>query len=78
MNCILCKSIEFVCLFIGVSFVLFLVLGFVKLVEFGLYWNSIWVVKYLLVVWFILLFGMVLFVWFIVKYIFYVLGSGIL
>ena len=47
------KSIEFACLLIGASFVSLSALGFAKLAELGLHWNSIWTAKYPLAVWFI-------------------------
>lgn len=71
------KSIEFACLLIGASFVSLSALGFAKLAELGLHWNSVWTAKYPLAAWFVLPLGMALLAWFTAKYTPYVSGSGI-
>ena len=71
------KSLEFICLIIGVTFVSLFSFGFAKLSDLGLELNAHWSSKYPIAVWFVLPLGMACLTWFTKKYTPYVGGSGI-
>ncbi|PVX39230.1 H+/Cl- antiporter ClcA [Pasteurella langaaensis DSM 22999] len=71
------KSIEFTCLLIGASLVALFSLGFAKLADIGLEWNTYWSTKYPIAPWIVLPLGLALLAWFTSKYTPYVSGSGI-
>ena len=71
------KSLEFICLIIGATFVSFFSFGFAKLSDLGLELNAHWSSKYPIAVWFVLPLGMACLTWFTKKYTPYVGGSGI-
>ena len=71
------KTLEFICLLIGATFVAFFSFGFAKLADMGLEFNAYWSAKYPLAVWFVLPLGLALLTWFTAKYTPYVGGSGI-
>lgn len=52
-------------------------LGFAKLADLGLEWNTQWATRYPIAVWFVLPFGMAALAWFTPRYTPYVGGSGI-
>ena len=71
------KSLEFICLIIGTTFVSLFSFGFAKLSDLGLELNAHWSSKYPIAVWFVLPLGMACLTWFTKKYTPYVGGSGI-
>ena len=71
------KTLEFVCLLIGATFVALFSFGFAKLADIGLEFNAYWSAKYPLAVWIVLPLGLAFLTWFTVKYTPYVGGSGI-
>ena len=71
------KSLEFICLIIGTTFVSLFSFGFAKLSDLGLELNAHWSSKYPIAVWFVLPLGMSCLTWFTKKYTPYVGGSGI-
>ena len=71
------KSLEFICLIIGATFVSLFSFGFAKLSDLGLELNAHWSSKYPIAVWFVLPLGMACLTWFTKKYTPYVGGSGI-
>lgn len=71
------KTLEFVCLLIGATFVALFSFGFAKLADIGLEFNAYWSAKYPLAVWFVLPLGLAFLTWFTAKYTPYVGGSGI-
>lgn len=71
------KSLEFICLIIGSTFVSLFSFGFAKLSDLGLELNAHWSSQYPIAVWFVLPLGMACLTWFTKKYTPYVGGSGI-
>lgn len=71
------KSLEFICLIIGTTFVSLFSFGFAKLSDLGLELNAHWSSKYPIAVWFVLPLSMACLTWFTKKYTPYVGGSGI-
>ena len=71
------KSLEFICLIIGSTFVSLFSFGFAKLSDLGLELNAHWSSKYPIAVWFVLPLGIACLTWFTKKYTPYVGGSGI-
>ena len=71
------KTLEFVCLLIGATFVALFSFGFAKLADIGLEFNAYWSAKYPLAVWIVLPLGLAFLTWFTAKYTPYVGGSGI-
>ena len=71
------KTLEFVCLLIGATFVALFSFGFAKLADMGLEFNAYWSAKYPLAVWIVLPLGLAFLTWFTAKYTPYVGGSGI-
>lgn len=71
------KTLEFVCLLIGATFVALFSFGFAKLADIGLEFNAYWSAKYPLTVWIVLPLGLAFLTWFTAKYTPYVGGSGI-
>ena len=58
------KSLEFICLIIGATFVSLFSFGFAKLSDLGLELNAHWSSKYPIAVWFVLPIGMACLAWF--------------
>ena len=61
------KTLEFVCLLIGATFVALFSFGFAKLADIGLEFNAYWSAKYPLAVWIVLPLGLAFLTWFTAK-----------